>query len=1383
MNTRKHKSLKKFDKTRRKRIKGGMNNPIKYVIVSTIMNDNVKLLKKSAESHGFDITILGLNNNVAYNDKRKGYAAKLKLFKKYLQETNDTDIILFTDAWDVLVVNSNPSVLLEKYNSFNKPIVFGAEKNLWPPNSRENEYADTLQYAFPYLNSGGFIGKAQYLKQYINSYTKNSNSEDITDDQYFWTNIYLSNKDNICLDTNAKIFLNLQDTKISDYDFTDNIFTYKETLTQPIFVHANGNGKEGGRFDTFKLRILDKKGGHSKKVCVIMSDNRVLTHNKTYYSNAAVINYTYAKKNGYDFLYYTPALPSNMNTDKNVNCYNSLLNQYRAPSWSKLLSIWDILQLDYDTIVYIDSDCIFIDHSINIDTYINNAKYIKGTSNSEIIFLVDKPTRDDYPCAGFIILKKNDNVKNAIKKWWNFNIPEHNTIWTYEQAALDKMINEKDKCIIPYLAIIDDLMFLQKDGQFIRHVTNGNTGDNTERNSVISCYYKEILTINSTYENIINDINNKNIKKLDTITTDLQVQQKTGGKRKRRTRKIKKQHGGNTSVAYVINLDSNTERWERIQKDFKNSSISLIRVSAVKEEDGALGCGKSFQKIVAMAKDENTKNPDTFKTVLIFEDDNMPLEDFDNRWKITKQWLDSNMDSWDIFNGGILFNSEKEFTATLKTSLDSNVHLFTPNYFYSTNWIYLNRSAYDKILEWDLNKHKQIDRYFSNFTENNFKTLCIYPFLANQYSGYSNIGKAEKKHEGWYNEVDNKFKDILKSQNITSGGRKQKGGSTNNDKICILMSDNRALRSDYNNIDYISLVAAINYNYAKKHNYDFIYYKPEMPNNINLNNNTSDIKIKVNCYNSLLNVYRSPSWSKLLCLLDSFSNDYNTIVYIDSDCAFVNPDISIDDYIKQSKYVNGDINSELKFLIDTPYSSYPCAGFIIIKKTENTKNILKYWWNYNMPDNNTKHAFEQTALHDMIKKSDEKLLKYYGVIDDLMFLEKDGQFIRHVESDKSINRLPVFTCWYDKLYNKDNFTDTINKITNSCTKQLDTIKSELDIQQESGGRKIIRKVEKGGVIGSKVITWIVNNYICGNLAGSETMAHLINKYLINKGYIVNVIIYDAICSNVSNESVNIINSNDIEKVELAINSSDILFSQNLTYPELAVKKANELNKPVVIFLHTHDPTWDRNPEEYRGLINPSKINIVYNSIWLKKFFNSSLNSIVLNPPINCADYNTTTNNMYVSLLNRNKGEDIVLLIAEKMPDVKFLIIGDNENKIVNNITYKPNTKNVKEIYGITDIVLMPSVTESWGMVATEAMCSGIPSIASPTEGLKENLAYAGLFIDRDSIDEWVSMIYKLKNDRTFYNDISNKCKTRVKELNPTIQLEKFSKFIDNILSK
>ena len=38
------------------------------------------------------------------------------------------------------------------------------------------------------------------------------------------------------------------------------------------------------------------------------------------------------------------------------------------------------------------------------------------------------------------------------------------------------------------------------------------------------------------------------------------------------------------------------------------------------------------------------------KTVLIFEDDNKPLDNFDKRWNTIKTWLDNNLEKWEVFN-------------------------------------------------------------------------------------------------------------------------------------------------------------------------------------------------------------------------------------------------------------------------------------------------------------------------------------------------------------------------------------------------------------------------------------------------------------------------------------------------------------------------------------------------------------------------------------------------------------------------------------------------------------------------------------------------------------------------------------------------------------
>jgi glycosyltransferase involved in cell wall biosynthesis len=308
--------------------------------------------------------------------------------------------------------------------------------------------------------------------------------------------------------------------------------------------------------------------------------------------------------------------------------------------------------------------------------------------------------------------------------------------------------------------------------------------------------------------------------------------------------------------------------------------------------------------------------------------------------------------------------------------------------------------------------------------------------------------------------------------------------------------------------------------------------------------------------------------------------------------------------------------------------------------------------------------------------------------------------------------------------------------------------------------------QKNYTINPKEITWIMNSYVHKSIGGSEYMAHIINKYLISQGYTINVI---GKWETQTYEGVNLIYIHDDENVKNAIGKCSVFFTQNYNYPEITVKAANILNKRVVIFIHTTFQPYDRSPENYKTLIDPSKIKVIYNSIWVQKFFDSPLRSIIINPPIDKNKLITSSSKKYVTLVSTtyDKGNLQFIEIAKKMPDIQFLGIGSETNfrdVSVKNIEYKVPTKNIEEIYAQTDIILAPSIYESWGMVAGEAIASGIPVIASPTPGLQENLDYAGLFIERDFIDEWVAMIYKLKNDSEFYNKTSEKCKIRAKEL-------------------
>ena len=225
-------------------------------------------------------------------------------------------------------------------------------------------------------------------------------------------------------------------------------------------------------------------------------------------------------------------------------------------------------------------------------------------------------------------------------------------------------------------------------------------------------------------------------------------------------------HSLNVSNAYVINLDNRTERWETIKNKFNNSDIQLNRLSAIKDKNGYYGNAMSFMKAVRFAKENN------LETILIFEDDNKPMSEFNKRWLIIKKWLDNNLDKWEIYNGGARFPDWEQYSikdrspyvkeTKLKHSIDNKEFLFTSPQMLALNWVYINKTAYDKVLNWEvLYKQKKvsdgIDRYLCD-TEY-FNHVFSIPVLGLQESGesdttsYQDFDKTDKTLIKIFNDV------------------------------------------------------------------------------------------------------------------------------------------------------------------------------------------------------------------------------------------------------------------------------------------------------------------------------------------------------------------------------------------------------------------------------------------------------------------------------------------------------------------------------------------------------------------------------------------------------------------------------------------------------
>lgn len=161
---------------------------------------------------------------------------------------------------------------------------------------------------------------------------------------------------------------------------------------------------------------------------------------------------------------------------------------------------------------------------------------------------------------------------------------------------------------------------------------------------------------------------------------------------------------------------------------------------------------------------------------------------------------------------------------------------------------------------------------------------------------------------------------------------------------------------------------------------------------------------------------------------------------------------------------------------------------------------------------------------------------------------------------------------------------------------------------------------------------------------------------------------------------------------------------------------------------------------------------VFNSQWVKEALGHQGRSITVRPPVDPQDYRTSPGEK-VTLVNlwADKGSHILYHCAKALPDVEFLgVLGGYGDQVIEahpNVELMHQTADMREVYGQTRVLLMPSAYESWGRCAVEAAVSGIPTIAHPTPGLSESLGEAGTFVDRNDPDAWVEAVKRLLGRR------------------------------------
>jgi hypothetical protein len=391
-----------------------------------------------------------------------------------------------------------------------------------------------------------------------------------------------------------------------------------------------------------------------------------------------------------------------------VNKVNLLESKIYDCDWSKITIIGH-LEVNSDSFNYIPNDS-----SGTLVVYFNEKNY--EIAEDSLCEYLKTPE--------LLKFALNNNLMNLINKLYLFrnNLIFLDTIAIH--SSIQYFITNFSTELNPIYIGLSQNMFNAELSKLIdgfRHLTVSNCNPKFIKDS--SLLFKEIGLDTSSYFVIKYQSKNDDVSEEKEGLLNLLEE----------TDNLQNENKKERVDCFVINLESREDRMNKLRENY-GEIFNIKRISALEHTLGWVGCFQSHQRCLRIAKNEN------LKTLLVLEDDCClyDKDNFLNEWKEIKQWLDNNLDKWEIFLGGCTNLRQENVIGYFNKPLG----LVRLNFATTAHFIYYNSSIFDKIIDFNLdykNRYTPIDLLLCEVVKD--KIITRIPFLAKQDNNFSNIEK------------------------------------------------------------------------------------------------------------------------------------------------------------------------------------------------------------------------------------------------------------------------------------------------------------------------------------------------------------------------------------------------------------------------------------------------------------------------------------------------------------------------------------------------------------------------------------------------------------------------------------------------------------------